>query len=75
MIPKMTGRTGNSGFMLLIPSTAEEMEIAGVIKPSARSVAQPIRAGIMTHLTLFAFSNAKRANIPPSPLLSAFSAK
>ena len=75
MIPTTTGSTGKSGLMLLIPSTAEEIEMAGVINPSARRVAQPINAGIITHLIRFAFNSAKSAKIPPSPLLSAFNAK
>ena len=67
--------TGTSGFMALMPSTADDIEMAGVIKPSAISVAQPIRAGIMIHFNLLFLSKANNAKIPPSPLLSALSAK
>ena len=42
--------TGTSGLIALIPSTAEDIEMAGVMKPSAISVAQPINAGMMIHL-------------------------
>ena len=68
------GNTGISGLTILNPSTAEEIDIAGVIKPSAIKVEQPIRAGRITHLRLF-FNKANKAKIPPSPLLSAFNAK
>ena len=69
------GITGTSGLILLIPSTAEEMEMAGVMNPSARSVAQPMSAGITIHFAFFSFNKAYKAKIPPSPLLSAFNAK
>ena len=69
------GIIGISGKMLFTPSTADEIEMAGVIKPSAISVAQPMSAGIMIHLIFFFLSKANKAKIPPSPLLSAFSAK
>ena len=75
MIPTTIGITGTSGLMLLMPSTAEEMEMAGVMNPSASKVAQPMSAGITTQRTFRSFSKAKRAKIPPSPLLSALSAK
>ena len=58
-----------------MPSTAEEIEIAGVINPSANKVEQPIKAGIITHFIRLDFNKAKRAKIPPSPLLSELSAK
>ena len=69
------GMTGISGKMLFTPSTAEEIEMAGVMNPSAINVAQPMRAGMMIHLAFFSFSKANSAKIPPSPLLSALSAK
>ena len=47
--------------MLLIPSTADEIEIAGVMNPSAISVEHPISAGIMIHLYRRSFKRAKRA--------------
>ena len=75
IIPTIIGNTGKSGLMLLIPSTAEDMEIAGVINPSAIKVAQPINAGIITQRTRLVLSKANKAKIPPSPLLSALSAK
>ena len=75
MIVTTIGIIGISGKILLTPSTAEEIEMAGVIKPSAISVAQPMSAGIMIHLSLRFFNNANKAKIPPSPLLSALSAK
>ena len=75
MIVTTIGMTGTSGFMALMPSTADDIEMAGVIKPSAMSVAQPIRAGIMIHFNLLFLSKANNAKIPPSPLLSALSAK
>ena len=66
---------GKSGLILLSPSTADEIEIAGVMNPSAKSVAQPINAGMITHLIRRFFNKANNAKIPPSPLLSAFNAK
>ena len=54
------------------PSTAEVMEMGGVMMPSARSAAPPIVAGITSHFFL-RLTNAKREKIPPSPLLSALS--
>ena len=50
MIVTTIGMTGTSGLMALMPSTADEMEMAGVMKPSAIRVAQPMSAGIMIHL-------------------------
>ena len=58
-----------------MPSTAEDIEMAGVMKPSAISVAQPMSAGMIIHLYFLFFKSAKSAKIPPSPLLSALSAK
>ena len=52
------------------PSIAEETEIGGVIIPSASKVAPPIMAGKVNHFA-WRLTNAKRAKIPPSPLLSA----
>ncbi|MNL68625.1 hypothetical protein D3C87_1933770 [compost metagenome] len=54
------------------PSIAEEIVIAGVIMPSARSVAAPIIAGKINHGALLR-TNENRDRIPPSPLLSAWS--
>ena len=50
MIPTTIGIMGISGLTTLNPSTDDEMEIAGVIKPSESKVAHPIKAGITTHL-------------------------
>ena len=75
IIPTTAGITGKSGKIFSIPSTAEEIEIAGVINPSANKVEQPIKAGIITHFMRRDFNKAKSAKIPPSPLLSAFKAK
>ena len=61
--------------MLLIPSTAEDIDIAGVMNPSAIRVEHPINAGIIIHRYLLSFRRANKANIPPYPLLSAFNAK
>ena len=61
--------------MLLTPSTAEEIEMAGVINPSAISVEHPIKAGMIIQRYLRSFKSANKAKIPPSPLLSAFKAK
>ena len=44
--------------------------MGGVIIPSANKAAPPIIAGITSHLRR-RLTNAKSANIPPSPLLSA----
>ena len=54
------------------PSMAEVTEIGGVIIPSASRVAPPIIAGITVHLPC-RLTWANNENIPPSPLLSAFS--
>src|SRR5690606_39500619 len=52
------------------PSTAEVTEMGGVIIPSANSVEPPIIAGNTAHFACL-LTNAKRENVPPSPLLSA----
>src|SRR5690349_5398417 len=57
------------------PSMADVTLNAGVMKPSEISVQQPIIAGKMTHLALYLLTSAYNANIPPSPLLSALSAR
>ena len=62
MIPMTIGMTGISGKMLFTPSTAEEIEIAGVMNPSAIKVAQPIKAGMMIHLTFFSFNKANKSS-------------
>ena len=46
-----------------------------MINPSAIKVAQPIKAKIITQEVFLFFNKAKSAKIPPSPLLSALSAK
>jgi hypothetical protein len=48
------------------------MLIAGVIIPSASSVEAPMIAGIISHFD-FLLTKEYKDNIPPSPLLSAFS--
>ena len=63
------------GYKMINPSTAEDIEIGGVIKPSAINAAHPINAGIIVHLALYLRTNANNAKIPPSPLLSAFKAR
>ncbi len=52
------------------PSTAEVIEIGGVIIPSASSAAPPMVAGTTSHF-LRRRTSANKAKIPPSPLLSA----
>ena len=52
------------------PSTAEVIEIGGVIIPSASSAAPPIIAAITSHFFLRR-TRANNAKIPPSPRLSA----
>ena len=39
------GTVGNSGYLIVIPSTAEEILMAGVMNPSAIKVQQPMMAG------------------------------
>ena len=56
------------------PSIAEVMEIGGVIIPSANNAAPPIIAGITSHRRL-RLTRAYKANVPPSPLLSALKIK
>ena len=62
------------GIISCNPSTADVTVIAGVIIPSARSVAPPIIAKSATLRLVLFFIKAKSENTPPSPLLSAFSA-
>ena len=52
-------------------SIAEVTEMGGVMIPSAKSAAPPIIAGMTNHFFL-RLTNAYKANVPPSPLLSAF---
>ena len=52
------------------PSTAAVIEIGGVIIPSANKAAPPIIAGSTSHRFCL-LTSAYRANVPPSPLLSA----
>ena len=66
---------GRSGLIFAKPSTADEIEMAGVINPSAINEAQPINVGTIIHLAFLSFNKAYKAKMPPSPLLSAFSAK
>ena len=73
-IPITMGTVCISGYKIVKPSTAEEMEIGGVIKPSAMSDAHPNNAGIKVHFALYRRTIAYKAKIPPSPLLSALSA-
>ena len=58
---------GRLGIFTLSPSIADEMDIAGVIKPSAIRVAQPMSEGTIIHAGPRFFSLAYNANIPPSP--------
>ena len=53
---------------------AEVTEMGGVIIPSDKTAAPPIIAGITAHLPCLR-TNANKENIPPSPLLSAFSVR
>jgi hypothetical protein len=66
------------GFMLNIganagivfrPSTADEIETAGVSTESARKAAPPSMAGIVSHAPYLRISEYS-AKMPPSPLLS-----
>ena len=54
---------------------ADEIDIGGVIKPSANNAEQPINAAIKGHFAGCFFTNAYKEKIPPSPLLSAFKAR
>ncbi len=56
------------------PSIAGVTEMGGVIIPSAKSAAPPIMAGKTSHFFLRR-TKAYKLNIPPSPLLSAFSVR
>jgi len=67
---KTIGTTGIFELKSLSPSTAEVTVIEGVMTPSARSAAPPIIVSTAAHVD-FRFIRAKRAKIPPSPLLSA----
>ncbi len=69
------GTVSKLGYIIVKPSTADEIEIGGVINPSAIKDAQPINAGIIVHFALYLLTNAYNAKIPPSPLLSAFKAR
>ena len=69
------GTVSKPGYIIVKPSTADEIEIGGVINPSAIKDAQPINAGIIVHFALYLLTNAYNAKIPPSPLLSAFKAR
>ncbi len=53
------------------PSTADVMEMGGVIIPSASKAAPPTMAGKTSHFFRLRTS-AYKANVPPSPRLSAF---
>jgi len=72
-IVKTIGIVGNSGYNIFRPSIAEEMEIAGVIKPSASNAEHPINVAMRGHFKGCFFTRAYKENIPPSPLLSALS--
>ena len=52
------------------PSMADEMEIGGVMIPSAKRAQPPTTAGITSQRALRLTSENKE-NMPPSPLLSA----
>jgi len=73
MINSTIGTTVKEGKESLNPSIEEVKVIAGVITPSASSAAPPIivRRAAQEPLLLI---RVKRAKIPPSPLLSDFSA-
>ena len=60
--------------IFLRPSTADVMEMGGVIIPSANSAAPPSIAGKASHF-FRRRTNAYKAKVPPSPLLSALSIK
>src|SRR4051812_37519311 len=74
-MPITMGTVSMCGYKIFNPSTADEIEIGGVINPSAINDAQPISAGMIVHFALYLRTNAYNAKIPPSPLLSAFSAR
>ena len=63
-----------AGIISCNPSTADVTVIAGVIIPSARSVAPPIIAKRTTPRLVLFFIKANNENTPPSPWLSAFNA-
>ena len=59
------------GSSTLKPSIAEATEMGGVIIPSASKALPPMMAGNKSHLIFVLLTKAYKANIPPSPLLSA----
>lgn len=63
------------GYINRNPSMADEIEMDGVINPSAIKVPQPTTAGMISHFAFRFLKSAYKANIPPSPLLSAFRAR
>ena len=52
------------------PSTAEEIEMAGVMNPSANKVAQPSNAGYIIHFSFRSFNKANNSFIRSSTLFS-----
>ena len=64
------GTTGMPVLKSRRPSIADVTVIEGVITPSASNADAPIMVRIAAQLDFF-FIRAKRAKIPPSPLLSA----
>ena len=69
-IIRTIGTTCIPGLINFNPSTADVTVMDGVITPSAKSAAPPIIVSTAGHED-FCFIRAKRAKIPPSPLLSA----
>jgi hypothetical protein len=72
IITSTIGIIGILPLNIRIPSTEETTVIAGVIIPSAKRVAPPIRAKTYTQRALL-LTSANNEKIPPSPLLSALS--
>ena len=64
------GIVGISDLINRKPSTADETEMGGVIKPSANNVLPPIIAGKISHHFVLR-TRVYKEKIPPSPLLSA----
>ncbi len=71
-INKTIGTTGILELKIFNPSMDEVTVIEGVITPSASKAQAPIIVSTAAQDDLF-FIRAKRAKIPPSPLLSALS--
>ena len=61
------GKVGNFGYKTFNPSTADKIDIGGVINPSAISAEQPKNAATKGHLNFCSFTKAYKAKMPPSP--------